>query len=79
LSAKVRKSYLHHSALDVFFFLDKAATSPGYDECDSWLLSEENRGKIEPREIPSCLLPCLLVVFIWQLDILVTALIKFDV
>ena len=31
-------------------------------------------GKIEPKEIPSCLIPCLLVVRIQQLEILVTAL-----
>ena len=37
-----------------------------------WLLSLENRRKIEPREIPSCLIPHLLVVFTWQLEILVT-------
>ena len=30
--------------------------------------------KIEPKEIPSCLIPCLLVVFTWQLEILVTSL-----
>ena len=59
-----------------FFHVNKAGTSPGYDECDSWLLPQENRGKVEPIEIPGCLLPCLLVIFIWQLDILVTALIK---
>ena len=28
--------------------------------------------KIEPKEIPSCLIPCLLVVFTRQLEILVT-------
>ena len=60
----------------LFYHVNKAGTSHGYDECDSWLLSQENRGKVEPKEIPCCLLPCLLVVFIWQLDILVTALIK---
>ena len=37
-----------------------------------WLLSLENRRKIEPKEIPSCLIPHLLVVFTWQLEILVT-------
>lgn len=60
----------------LFFHVNKVGTSHGCDECDSWLLSQENRGKVEPKEIPRCLLPCLLVVFIWQLDILVTALIK---
>ena len=29
---------------------------------------------IEPKEIPSCLIPLLLVVFMWQIEILVTAL-----
>ena len=38
------------------------------------LLSWENRRKIEPKEIPSCLIPRLLVVFTWQLEIVVTAL-----
>ena len=40
-----------------------------------WLLSLENRRKIEPKEkIPSCLIPHLLVIFKWQLEILVTTL-----
>ena len=30
--------------------------------------------KIEPQEILSCLIPCLLVVFAWQLEIFKTAL-----
>ena len=30
--------------------------------------------KIEPKEIPSCLIPCLLFVFTWQLEILLTSL-----
>ena len=34
----------------------------------------ENRTKIEPKEIPSHLIPCLLVVFTRQLEILVTTL-----
>ena len=38
------------------------------------LLLLENRRKIEPKEIPSCLIPCLLVVFTLQLEILVTTL-----
>ena len=38
------------------------------------LLSLENNRKIEPKEIPSCLIPCLLVGFTWQLEILVTTL-----
>ena len=36
------------------------------------LLSWENRRKIEPKEIPSCLIPHLLAVFNWELEILVT-------
>ena len=43
----------------LFFHVNKAGTSHGCDECDSWLLSRENRGKVEPKEIPRCLLPCL--------------------
>ena len=31
--------------------------SPDYYECFPQLLSEENRRKIEPKEIPSCLIP----------------------
>ena len=31
---------------------------------------------MESKEIPSCLLPSLLVVFTWQLEILVTALLR---
>ena len=67
---------LFTSQCTFFFHVNKAGTSPSYDECDSWLFSQENRGKVEPKEIPGCLLPCLFVIFIWQLDILVTALIK---
>ena len=49
---------------------------PGYYKCGPQLLSSENRRKIEPKEIPSCLIPCLLVVFYTQqLEILVTSLI----
>ena len=33
-----------------------------------------NRRKIEPKEIPSCLIPHLLVVFTWWVEILVTTL-----
>ena len=41
-----------------------------------WLLSNENRRKIEPKETLSCLIPCLLVVFTQQLlEILVTTLV----
>ena len=48
--------------------------STGYYECDPLLLLLANRRKIEPKEIPSCLISCLLVVFSWQLEILVTTL-----
>ena len=48
--------------------------SPGYYECGPLLLSLENRRKLEPKEIPSCLIPHLLVVFTRQLEILVTTL-----
>ena len=34
----------------------------------------ENRRKIQPKEIPSCMIPHLLVVFTWQLEIVVTTL-----
>ena len=46
---------------------------PGNYECGPWLLSYENNTKIEPKEIPSCLIPRLLVVFSLQLETLVTA------
>ena len=48
--------------------------SPGYYEHGPQPLSKENRRKIEPKEIPSCLIPRLLVVFTQQLEILVTTL-----
>ena len=48
--------------------------SPGYYEPGPRLLSWERRRKIEPKEIPSCLIPCLLVVFIWQPEILLKSL-----
>ena len=41
--------------------------SPGYYECGPQIISLENRIKIEPEEIPSCLIPCLLVIFTQQL------------
>ena len=59
------KLFTSQCTCSLFFHVNKAGTSHGCDECDSWLLSQENRGKVEPKEIPSCLLPCLLVVFIW--------------
>ena len=34
----------------------------------------ENRRKLEPEKIPNCLIPHLIVVFTWQLKILLTAL-----
>ena len=43
-------------------------------ECGLQLLFLENRRNIEPKEIPSCLIPCLLVVFTWELELLVTTL-----
>ena len=42
---------------------------PGYYQCGPQLLLLENRRKIEPKEIPRCLILCLLV-FTWQLEIL---------
>ena len=50
--------------------------SPGYYEQDSRILSKENKRKIEPKEIPSCFIPRLLVIFTLQLEILVTTLIQ---
>ena len=47
---------------------------PGYYECGPLLLSLENRRKIQPKEILSCLILHLLVIFTWQLEILVTTL-----
>ena len=52
--------------------------SPNYYERFPQLLSEENRRKIEPKEIPSCLIPRLLIVFTQQLEILVTTLLEGD-
>ena len=48
--------------------------SPSYYECGPWLLSLEKGRKVEAKETPSCLIPCLLVVFTQQLEILVTTL-----
>ena len=48
---------------------------PGYYECGPQLLSVENKRKTEPKEIPSCLIPHLLVVFTRQLEILETTLV----
>ena len=49
--------------------------SPGYYECGPRLLLLENRRKKEPKEIPSCLIPRLLVLFTRQLEILVATLV----
>ena len=48
---------------------------PGYYECGPQLLSVENKRKTEQKEIPSCLIPHLLVVFTRQLEILETTLV----
>ena len=50
---------------------------PGYYESGPRLLLLENRRKIEPKEIPSRLIPRLLVLFTRQLEILVTTLLAF--
>ena len=47
---------------------------PGYYESGPRLLLLENRRKIEPKEIPSRLIPRLLVLFTQKLEILVTTL-----
>ena len=47
-----------------------------YHERGPWLLSKESRRKLEPKEIPSCLISHLLVVFTRQLEILVTTLLS---
>ena len=48
--------------------------SRGYYEREPWLLSLENRRKVDPKETPSWLIAHLLVVFTRQLEILVTTL-----
>ena len=50
--------------------------SSGYYECGSRLFLWENRRKIEPKEILSCLIPRLLIVITRQLEILVTTLLE---
>ena len=45
----------------------------GFHEYGPLLLPQENRRKIEPKEIPSSLIHHLLVVFTWQLEISMTA------
>ena len=47
---------------------------PANKKVSPWLLSWENRREMEPKEISSCLIPDLFVVFTQQLEILVTAL-----
>ena len=44
--------------------------SPGYNEHGPRLLLKGNKRKIEQKEIPSCLIPRLLVVFTLRLEIL---------
>ena len=48
--------------------------SPDNYECGLRLLLLENRRKFVPKETPRCLIPCLLVVFTQQLEILATTL-----
>ena len=48
--------------------------SPGYYECGPHLFLMENKGKLEPKETPRCLIRRLLVVFTQQLKILTTTL-----
>ena len=43
-------------------------------ECGLQLLLLESRRNMEPKEVPSCLIPCLLVVFTRELEMLVTTL-----
>ena len=47
---------------------------PGCEVSSPQLLLLENRTKIERKEIPSRVIPCLLVVFTRQLEIFVTTL-----
>ena len=48
--------------------------SSSYYECGPRLSLMENKGKLEPKETPRCLIPRLLVVFTQQLEILTTTL-----
>ena len=43
--------------------------SPSYHKHDPWLLSLENRSKRELKEIPSCLIPQLLIICTQELEI----------
>ena len=47
--------------------------SSGYYECGP-PATFIGKKKTEPKEIPSCLIPHMLVVFTWQLETLVTTL-----
>ena len=67
-----RKMLIAQSCINVLFTgLSLRARGRGFPR----LLLLENRRKIEPKEIPSCLIPRRLVVFTRQLEILVTTLI----
>ena len=48
---------------------------PGNYRRDPWLLTLEKRGKLGSKQINSSLIPRLLLLFIGQLEILVTALV----
>ena len=78
---KKKNSVLHSKTLNLFLNKHRAVIkrlgpgiSPGYYEYNPRLLSKENTRKIEPKEIPSRLIPCLLVLFTLQLEVLVTTL-----
>ena len=43
--------------------------SPGYYDRSPRLLSNENKRKIEPKEISSCLTPCLIAVFMLSFNL----------
>ena len=67
---------------EFFFFAFRAVIkrqglwiSPATINVVSVYFHGKNRRKTEPKEIPSCLIPCLLAVFIWQLEIVVTSLV----
>ena len=69
---------LHWEILSVKYRVVNKIQGPGISpscyECGPQLLLLENRRKVEPKEIPRCLIPRLLVVFTWQLEILVATL-----
>ena len=62
----------------VINFQQGPGISPSYYECAPRLLSSENRRKIEPKEIPSCLIPRLLVGFTRQLEIILVTIPMFQ-